>query len=715
MPAIRPTVPEASASPFEGTTSRLTTVATHCPYCALQCGVLLQQEHDEITLTGNEDFPVNRGALCIKGWTAAAPLHHPDRLRQPLARDDRGSLVPIDWAEALDRVATGIERVRGQHGAAAVGILGSGALTNEKAYLLGKFARVAVGTPHIDYNGRFCMSSAAAASLRAFGIDRGLPFPLEDLARAEVVLLAGSNPAETMPPLVRYFEDQRAHGGQLIVTDPRESASALAATLHLRLAPGTDAALANGLLHVLIQEDLVDHEYVATRTEGFARVKAAVASYWPERVERITGVPEVLIVQAARRLGAARSAIVLTGRGPEQQTQGVENVLAYINVALALGLPGRPDSGYGCLTGQGNGQGGREHGQKNDQLPGYRRLDDPAARRHVAAIWGVDEQTIPRPGFSASEMLRTLGRPDGVRALFVMGFNALVSAPDAGRVEEGLRALDFLVVCDFFLSETARLADIVLPAAQWAEEDGTMTTVEGRVVRRRSVRRPPGEVHTDLEILSDLAARLGQAERFSYDGPQAVFRELGRASAGGAADYAGITYEKIDRQDGVFWPCPTPDHPGTPRLFTDRFPTASGRARFHPVGHRGPAEEIDREYGLYLTTGRVLAHYQTGTLTRRVDKLQEMAPDPVAEIHPDVASRHRIAEGDLVTLASRRGRATFRAHLTRGIRADTIFAPFHWPDGQSANRLTNAACDPISRMPEFKVCAVRLEKTETSR
>ena len=410
---------------------------------------LSENDAGDMGIAGDSAFPVNRGALCVKGWTAAAALSHPERLTTPLARDADGELRPVSWDEALDRIVNAIERTRELHGNDAVGVFGGGSLTNEKSYLLGKFARVALQTANIDYNGRFCMSSAAAASIRSLGIDRGLPFPVEDIAGAEVVLLMGDNPAETMPPMMQYFDAQRENGGRLIVADPRLTPTAQRADLHLRLMPGTDAVLANGLLHILIRDGMLDTEYLAERTEGFERVRSSVATYWPERVERITGVAEAELERAAHLLGAAGSAMILTGRGAEQQAQGVNNVSACINLALALGLPGRANSGYGCITGQGNGQGGREHGQKADQLPGYRRIDDPAARRHVAGVWGVDEASLPGPGKSAYELLDSLGRENGVRTLLVMGSNVAVSAPDLGNVAERLASLDFLVVSDF--------------------------------------------------------------------------------------------------------------------------------------------------------------------------------------------------------------------------------------------------------------------------
>jgi assimilatory nitrate reductase catalytic subunit len=352
------------------------------------------------------DFPTNKGGLCQKGWTAAELLSSRERLTLPMLRDCRtDQLRPASWGEALNRIAAEFSRAQKRYGRDAVGVFGGGGLTNEKAYLLGKFARVVLRTRNLDYNGRFCMSSAAAAGLKAFGIDRGLPFPLADIPHAQAILLVGSNVAETMPPIMQYFNEQRRRGGRLIVADPRATQTARGSSLHLQLTPGTDAALANGLLHIATAQGLLDAEFIAQRTSGYEEVRRIAASYWPERVERLTGVPVNQLYQAANLIGRAQSAMILTARGPEQQSRSVENVLAFINLALALGKAGKPYCGYGCLTGQGNGQGGREHGQKADQLPGYRRIDDPADRAYIAQIWGVAPEALPGAGRSAYELL----------------------------------------------------------------------------------------------------------------------------------------------------------------------------------------------------------------------------------------------------------------------------------------------------------------------
>ncbi|MFE6523008.1 molybdopterin oxidoreductase family protein [Streptomyces sp. NPDC057794] len=710
-----------------------TVTPTHCPYCALQCGMNLTPAPDgTVEVSERADFPVNRGALCGKGRTAPAVLASNVRLTSPLVRDEGGTLVPASWDEALDRIAAGLGRTRAAHGPDAVGVFGGGGLTNEKAYTLGKFARVVLGTSQIDYNGRFCMSSAAAAGIKAFGLDRGLPFPLEDIPKSGCVILVGSNLAETMPPSLRFFTELKENGGTLIVIDPRRTRTAEQADLHLAPRPGTDLALALGLLHLVIAEGRVDEEYVAARTAGWEDARAAAMAHWPEYVERITGVSVPELRETVRLFCAPESAMVLTARGPEQQSKGTDTVGAWINLCLATGRAGRPLSGYGCLTGQGNGQGGREHGQKADQLPGYRKLDDPAARAHVAEVWGVDPDSLPGPGRSAYELLDALGTD--IRALLLMASNPVVSAPRAAHVEERIRSLEFLAVCDVVLSETAALADVVLPVTQWAEETGTTTNLEGRVLLRRRAITPPDGVRSDLEVLHELAARLGVEKGFPTD-PEEVFEELRRASAGGPADYSGITYRRLAEENGVFWPCPAVDeavedgedalldaplpddparetptvHPGTPRLFLDRFATPDGRARFVPVSHRAIAEEPDDEYPVLLTTGRVVAQYQSGAQTRRVAELNAAAPGPFVEIHPRLAARLGAAEGDQVAVVSRRGRAVAPARITSAIRPDTVFMPFHWPGEGRANTLTNPALDPTSRMPEFKACAVRLE------
>ncbi|MGB8652447.1 MAG: molybdopterin oxidoreductase family protein [Mycobacteriales bacterium] len=672
-------------------------VPTHCPYCALQCGM---------TLSPTGEVGAGAGGLCRKGWTSADLLASPQRLTTPLVRDRKGGpLRTATWDEALDRVVAGI-RTAQQAGPDGVAVFGGGGLTNEKAYLLGKFARVVLRTSQIDYNGRFCMSSAAAAANRAFGLDRGLPFPLEDLGEAGCVLLVGSNPAETMPPFVQHLQRMRAAGGSLVVVDPRRTPTAETASLHLAPQPGTDLALANGLLFVALDEGLVDEGYVAARTSGFDAVLATVAAWWPARVERVTGVSEPDLRRTVRLLAGSPRAMVLTARGAEQHAHGVDTATAWLNLALALGLPGTPGAGWGTLTGQGNGQGGREHGQKADQLPGYRHISDPAARAHVAAVWGVAPEDLPGPGRSAYELLDSLGDGGGPTALLLLGSNPVVSAPNARHVAQRLASLDTLVVSDLVLSETAALADVVLPTTQWAEESGTTTNLEGRVLLRRKALDAPLGVRSDLELLHALSARLGVTTGFPTDARE-VFEELRRASAGGVADYAGISHERLAAGERLHWPCPSEEHPGTPRLFLDGFATPDGRARFVAVDQPEEVEPVSEAFPLRLTTGRVAMQYQSGAQTRRIDALPG---DAYVELHEDLALRLGIADGERVKVTTVRGSAWLAARVTDAIRPDTVFVPFHWAGKKRANSLTASWLDPVSKMPAFKACAARVER-----
>ncbi|WP_144661984.1 molybdopterin oxidoreductase family protein [Paenarthrobacter nicotinovorans] len=699
---------------------------THCPYCALQCAMTLSPATPEVAGqaaaaagpaqptapldVSGRDFPTNRGGLCRKGWTSASLLRHSGRVTEPMLKGSDGVHQPISWEQALTLITAAVKDTQGQYGNDAVGVFGGGGLTNEKAYMLGKFARLALRTSRIDYNGRFCMSSAAAAGNRAFGVDRGLPFPVTDLDSASVILLLGSNVADTMPPFVQHLHGTRDAGG-LIVVDPRRSATAALTSdgggLHLQPTPGTDLALLLGISHVVVHEGLVDSAFVAARTSGYPALVRSLSAFWPERVQSITGVPANLIRDTARRLAqGARTggSYILSGRGVEQHVDGTDTATAAINLSLLLGLPGSARSGYGTLTGQGNGQGGREHGQKADQLPGYRKITDPAARAHIASVWGIDESLIPGPGLPAVELLKSLGKPDGVRCLLVHGANVVVSAPDTNAVTAGLRDLDFLVVCDFFMSETAMEADLVLPVTQWAEEEGTLTNLEGRVIRRRRALTPPPGVRTELWFMARLAELLEAPSTFSDD-PETVFEELRVASAGGLADYSGIDYAMLDRGEAAYWPYPVGSN-GTPRLFADGFAHADGRAVMVPVTPSKKAVRSFADDSLALATGRLLEHYQSGSQTRRVADLLAAQPQVRLLIHPATASSRGITDGDYATVSNERGEVLCRAELSNTVRPDTVFLPFHFPGQENANRLTEATTDPISGMPEFKTSRV---------
>jgi assimilatory nitrate reductase catalytic subunit len=684
-------------------------VKTHCCFCGQQCGVqLVVQDERVVGVEPWEEFPFNRGKLCPKGIKRYLQNNHPDRLLRPLVRSGHG-FGPIPWDEALAVVVERIRRIQKHHGPDAVAVLSGASLTNEKAYLMGKFARLAVGTRHIDYNGRLCMVAAGAANLKAFGIDRAAN-PWADIVATDLILVLGSNVSECSPITTDYIWRARDRGARLIVVDPRLTPIARTADLYLPVRPGRDSALMNAILNVVVRLGGVDREFVAEHTTGFEDVLRTVERYTPETVEREVGIPAARIMEAAEMWVRAPRTMLLHARGIEHHTKGVENVLSCINLVLATGKIGKPGCGYATITGQGNGQGGREHGQRCNQLPGARDIENPEHRAHVARMWDVPEERLPGKGATSPEILERIHRGE-IRGLISLCFNPLVSLPDTSFTREALERLDFYVAIDFFLSETARHADLVLPGSLHEEDEGTVTSAEGRVVRINKAVEPPGEARADWRIVCDLARGLGEGARFAFESPRDIFEELRRVSAGGVADYAGITYEKIERQMGVFWPCPSEDHPGTPRLFEGgRFAHPDGRARFHAVEYRPPAEPTDDEYPIILTTGRVVSQFLSGTQTRRIGPLVRQYPEPRVEIHPKLARRLGVADGERIRVVSRRGSVELAAQVVATIRPDTIFIPYHWPGALSANRLTNRAYDPIAGIPEFKVAAVRIEK-----
>ncbi len=683
-------------------------VPTHCPYCGVQCGMkLLVSEGHVVGVEPRYDFPVNEGRLCPKGVTAYLQTHHPDRLEYPLIKRD-GNFERATWDEALDLITEKFKEIQSKHGKDAISVYSGSSLTTEKTYLMGKFARAGLGTRYVDYNGRLCMVSAAAGNNKAFGIDRSAN-PWTDIPLAEVLIIAGANAAETFPVLNKFFWQQRDNGGSWIVIDPRETGTARQGDLHLQLRPGTDVAVANGMLNVIIREGLVDEAFISARTNGWEETKAAAEKCTPDIASQISGVPAEKIIQAGLLYGRAKTGMIMHARGIEHHTNGVDNVLSYINIVLATGKIGSPGRGYGTITGQGNGQGGREHGQKADQLPGQRSMLDPEHRKHICEIWGLPEDEMPLAGVSVVEMFQKM-REGEIRGLLSICNNVMVSLPDINEVRRSLEGLDFNVCIDFFMSESARYADVVLPGTAWSEDEGVTASAEGRVVRINKANEPPGEAKVDWWIIQEIANRMGRGKYFGFSSAGEIFDELRIASKGGKADYFGITYEKIDKQDGVFWPCPTMDSPGTPRLFEEKFYHLDGKAKFHPIEYKGAAEKPDDEYPLILTSGRVVYQYLSGNQTRRIGFLVEQCPEPYVEIHPETAAKMNINDGERVKVISRRGEGIFPALVVRTIRPDTIFIPYHWGEQLSVNQLTNPALDPISKIPEYKACAAKIEK-----
>jgi assimilatory nitrate reductase catalytic subunit len=698
-------------------------VSTHCCFCGQQCGINLKvKDNVVIGFEPRYDFPFNRGMLCPKGVKRYLQGAHPDRLTTALRRDPdaQAGFSPMPYDVAIARVASEIGRIQAAHGPDAFGVLSGASLTTEKAYLMGKFARVCLKTKYIDYNGRLCMVSAGAANKKAFGIDRSAN-PWEDILHAEVVLVAGSNTAECSPITTDYIWQARENGGKLVVVDPRITPIARTADVFLPVKPGRDVALFNGILHLMIENDWLDHDFIREHTVGFDAVAAHVKEWTPRRTAEVTGVAERSIRAAAELWGTAKTSFLMHARGIEHHSHGVENCLSTINIVLASGRIGKPSCAYGTVVGQGNGQGGREHGQKADQLPGWRDISNPQHREYIAGVWGISADDLPGPGVDCYEMMRKIDSGE-IKGLLSICFNPKVSLPDNSFVIRALEKLEFFAVIDFFLSETAQHADVVLPGSLHEEDEGVVCQVEGRVIKINKAVEPPGDARQDWRIIQDIARALGRPHGFEFDGPRAIFDELRVASKGGVADYFGITYERIEAQNGVFWPCPADDHPGTPRLFepgswnplaqgAGPFYFPDGKARFNVAAYRPPAEDVDEEYPVILTTGRVISQFLSGTQTRRIGPLVDQYPEPLVEIHPRLAAKHGIEDGSWVTVESRRGEVTLRAQVVKTIRPDTVFIPYHWPGRKSANRLTIAAQDPVSKIPEYKVCAVRLRKS----
>ena len=684
-------------------------VATHCCFCGQQCGINLKvKDNKVIGFEPREDFPFNRGKLCPKGIKRYMQNEHPDRLLSPMKRTERG-FVNISWDEALDKTVSEIKRIQQEHGKHAFAMLSGVSLSNEKSYLVGKFARVALQTRNLDYNGRLCMVSAGAGNKKAFGIDRAANY-WDDIPLADVIIVTGANVAECAPITTDYIWRARDRGAKLIMIDPRVTPLARTADLHIPVRPGGDTALMNGILHIVIERGWIDRDFIENYTTGFEDLRDALAKYTPEVAGEMAGVDPALIVRAAEMWGPAKTSFLLHARGIEHHTQGVENVLSCINLVLATGRIGRPGCGYGTITGQGNGQGGREHGHKCDQLPGNRDIENSEHRKYIAEVWNIAEEELPHKGLTAQEIIEAMHAGE-IKGLLSLCFNPVVSLPDATFTKEAFSRLEHYSVIDFFLSETARHADIVLPGSLHEEDEGTSTSAEGRIIRLRKAVDAPGLARTDWEVLLDIAGRLGRRQYFPYKCPEDIFNELRVASKGGTADYFGVTYDKIEKQQGVFWPCPSLDHPGTPRLFEDKkFFTPDKKAHFNTVEWKPPAEVPDAEYPVVLTTGRVVSQYLSGTQTRRIGGLLDQYPEPLCEIHPTLAERLGIHPKDWVTVETRRGSVTLQSNVVKTIREDTVFIPYHWADEKSANLLTIRALDPVSKIPEYKACACRVRK-----
>jgi formate dehydrogenase alpha subunit len=671
---------------------------TVCPYCGCGCTFYLVSDNGRLVgVEPSTTHPVSRSGLCVKGWNAFAFVHHPGRLTTPLVRRD-GVLQPASWDETLDLVASRLRAVQNRHGADAVMFASSAKATNEENYLLMKLARGVFGTNNIDHCARLCHSSTVTGLAETFG-SGAMTNSISCIDRTDVILVIGSNTTEQHPLIGSRILNAVRSGTRLIVADNRRIRLARHADLHLRHGNGSDVALLNGMMHVIIAEGLADLEFIAARTENYDALAEAVTDWTPERAAAATGLNASEIVAAARLFAGAERAMIVYSMGITQHSHGVDNVRCIAALAMLTGNVGRPGTGVNPLRGQNNVQGGCDVGALPDVYSGYQKVSDPLLRDKFARAWGV-EALPASPGLPLTRAMDAASE-GRLRGMYIMGENPMLSDPDQGHARKALQNLELLVVQDIFLTETAALADIVLPAACYAEKEGTFTNTERRVQRLRKAVEPPGAARADWEIICDIAARAGY-QWMRYTNPGEVMDEIAALTP----IYGGIAYDRLDPH-GLQWPCPDRSHPGTPILHAERF--TRGLGRFSPASHRLPAELPDGEYPLVLTTGRTYFHWHTGTMTRRTHLLDREEPRSFIELHPDDAARLGIRDRDPLQVSSRRGAVRTEARVTTMVIPGVVFMPFHFAEG-AANALTNNVLDPESSIPEFKVCAVRVEK-----
>jgi len=682
-------------------------VRTICPYCGVGCNIYLGVRGQKIVrVRGIKESKINHGGLCVKGRYGLDFINHPDRLTQPLIRNrntpknailenPREAFREAQWDEALERVKDKLSSTLQTHGPNAIGVLSSAKCTNEDNYVIQKFARAVLGTNNVDHCARLCHASTVTAALAAFG-SGAMSNSIADIDKADLLFVIGSNTTECHPIIGRRIKRAvRSNGAKLIVADPRGIELSEIASVHLNHRPGTDVALLNGIMHQIVTDDRYDKKFVKQRCEGFNPFLKSLKEYPPEKVAEITGVPMDKIRYAAELFEKAGRAIILYGMGITQHTTGTDNVLAIANLLMLTGNLGREGTGFSPLRGQNNVQGACDLGALPNVYPGYQRVDDPKAKAKFEEAWHC--KLDDKPGLALTEMFQAAssGR---LKAMYIMGENPMLSEPDLQHAKEAMAKLDFLVVQDLFLTETAQMADIVLPASSFAEKDGTFTSTERRVQRVRKAINPPGQARVDWEIIADIAARMGSS--FNFETSADIMSEIAELTP----IYGGITYDRLEKNGGLQWPCLDHRHPGTPFLHRERF--ARGRGKFHEVHYRPPAELPSTDYPLVLTTGRILEHWHTGSMSHRSRVLEALAPFSSVEISPVDAARLGIQEGDLVTVSSRRGKVQTKAKETPRVAPGLVFMAFHWTDAP-ANVLTNPALDPMAKIPEFKVSSAK--------
>lgn len=684
--------------PGGGHAPELPRTRTTCGYCGVGCSLDVLTSDGAVTaVLPARDGPVNRGHACVKGRFAHGFLRSPDRLTRPLLRR-AGRLEAVSWEEALDHVARGLLAAVTAGGPDAVAAISSARATNEENYLLQKFMRVVIGTNNVDNCSRLCHAPSAAGLTAAFGLPGGTD-RFEDVESADCLLVVGANPVEAHPVVGARLLQRVLRGARLVVADPRAVGLARHADVHLRPRPGTNVALFHGMAHVLLAENLVDEEFLRLRAAGLPELTALLAGYSPERTSAVTGVPAADVVAAARLFGRARRPAIVYGLGVTEHLHGTDGVRVLANLAILRGAVGT-GRGFGVnpLRGQNNVQGASDMGALPDLLPGYGRVTDPDARARAGRVWGVP--VPPRPGLRIPEMFAA-ARSGELRALWIVGEDVCATDPDSTHVVEALESCP-LVICDeLFLSETARRADVVFPAASWLEKDGTFVNFDRRFQRVRAALAPPGAARADFEIIHAVAAALGVD--LGCATPAQALAECGRL----APVFAGLSHERLDREGAVPWPCRDPDRPGESSLYRERFATPDGLAHLSAAPYLPPGEEPDDRYPLVLVTGRRWAHYNSGGMTRRTDNLR-LDPTDRLDVHPVDAARHTLADGDRVTVRSRHGQARLTVRLSDDVRPGQVFCAFHFP-ASGVNALTSDRADTATSCPEYKVTAVRLE------
>ncbi|MEY4862110.1 MAG: formate dehydrogenase subunit alpha, partial [Pseudomonadota bacterium] len=696
-------------------------VASLCPFCGVGCQMTYhvrpdaQADHgrtERIVFVEGRSGPANLGRLCVKGRFGFDYVHHAERLTVPLIRredapkqarfdrvpaDWRASFREASWEEALAVAAAGLMQIRQTQGPRALAGFGSAKCSNEEAYLFQKLVRTGFGSNNVDHCTRLCHASSVAALLEGLG-SGAVSNPVRDVLQADVIFLIGANPTANHPVAASWIRNAVAGGAALIVADPRRTDLAREATHVLQFRPDTDVALLNALLHVIIDEGLVDAQFVRERTEDFDQLAAMVRETSPERMAPICGIAPETLRTVARTFARARNAMILWGMGVSQHVHGTDNARCLIALSMITGQIGRPGTGLHPLRGQNNVQGASDAGLIPMMLPDYHRVDDDAARSRIEALWGhaLDAQ----PGLTVVEIMKAAQRKE-VRGMFILGENPAMSDPDLDMARSGLANLDWLVVQDIFPTETAWLADVILPASAFAEKTGSFTNTDRLVQLGRAVLAPPGQAREDWRILVDLARRMGL--KWSYDAVGEIFEEMRQSMD----SIRGLSWARLEREGAVTYPCTQEDGPGHPVVFMDQFPRPGGRARLVPAAFSAADELPDEAYPWVLITGRQLEHWHTGSMTRRSMALDAIEPEASASLHPESLARLGVQPGDPVCIASRRGEITLAARADAGVSPDAVFVPFAYAEA-AANRLTNPALDPFGKIPELKYCAVRI-------